>query len=152
VRRDELTYVHIAKSPQRSLMLLPILGGAVLGALFTIFARARKGAEVRVLALGLVVAALIYVGLALAGSGREWLAIEMAGLVLFGCLAWLGLRASRWWLAMGWVAHVAWDVGLHLDRAQAVVAAWYPLLCVGFDLVVAGFLVSAALGPARSRP
>jgi hypothetical protein len=132
-------------------MLLPILVGAVLGALFAIFARARKAAEVRVLALGLVVAALIYVGLALADRGREWLVIEVAGAVLFGCLAWLGLRASRWWLAMGWVAHVGWDVGLHLDRAQAVVGAWYPLLCVGFDLVVAGFVLSAVLEPTRSR-
>jgi hypothetical protein len=132
-------------------MLLPILGGAVLGALFAIFARARKAGEVRVLALGLVVAALIYVGLALAGRGRESLMIEVAGLALFGSLAWLGLRASRWWLALGWAAHVGWDVGLHLDRAQAVVAPWYPLLCVGFDLVVAGFLLSAALEPARSR-
>ena len=92
-------------------MLLPILVGAVLGALFAIFARARKSAEVRVLALGLVVAALIYVGLALAGGGREWLVFEMAGVALFGSLAWLGLRASRWWLAAGWVATSAgmWD-------------------------------------------
>ena len=104
-------------------MLVPILVGAMLGALFAIFARAAKAAEVRVLALGLVVAALIYVGLALAGRGREWLGIEMAGVALFGFLAWLGLRASRWWLATGWAAHVAWDVGLHLDRAQAVVGA-----------------------------
>ena len=131
-------------------MLFPILGGAVLGAVFAIFARTRKPAELRILALGLVVAALIYVGLALAGKGREWLGIELAGLVLFMCLAWLGLRASRWWLAIGWMAHVGWDVGLHLDRAQPVVGAWYPLLCVGFDLVVAGFLISAALGSARS--
>jgi len=132
-------------------MLLPILVGAVLGALFAAFARTRKAAEVHVLALGLLVAALIYVGLALVGRGRDWLGIEMVGVALFGCLAWLGLRAS-WWLVIGWVAHVGWDVGLHLDRAQAVVGAWYPLLCVGFDLIVAGFLLSAVLGPARSRP
>jgi hypothetical protein len=132
-------------------MLLPILVGAMLGALFATFARARKAAEARVLALGLVVAALIYVGLALGGKGREWLVIELAGVGLFASVAWLGLRASRWWLAVGWVAHVTWDVGLHLDRAQAVVGAWYPLLCVGFDLVVAGFVVSAALEPTRSR-
>lgn len=131
-------------------MLLPIVVGAILGALFAIFARARKAAEVRVLALGLVVAALIYVGLALAGRGREWLGIEMAGVALFGLLAWLGLRGSPWWLAVGWVAHVGWDVGLHLDRAQAVVGAWYPLLCVGFDLVVAGFVLSAAPVPTKS--
>ncbi len=135
----------------RSQMVLPILLGAALGALFAAFARARKAAEARVLALGLVVAALVYVGLALAGTAREWLVIEMAGVALFGGLAWLGVRASRWWLATGWGAHVAWDVGLHLDRAQTVVGAWYPLLCVGFDLMVAGFVLSAALGPIRSQ-
>jgi uncharacterized protein DUF6010 len=132
-------------------MLLPILVGAVLGGLFVTFARARKAGEARVLALGLLVAALIYVGLAMGDKGREWLVIELAGVVLFGGLAWLGLRASLWWLAVGWIAHVAWDVGLHLDRPQVVVGAWYPLLCVGFDLVVAGFVVSAALGSPRSR-
>jgi hypothetical protein len=133
-------------------MLLPILVGAVLGALFAIFARMRKGAELRVLMLGLVVAALIYVALALVSDERRWLVTEMVGVALFGGLAWLGLRSSSWWLALGWVGHVGWDVGLHLDRAQPVVGAWYPLLCVGFDLVVAGFVLNSSIGPARSRP
>ena len=133
-------------------MLLPIFVGGVLGAGFAVFARLRKGAEARVLALGLLVAALIYVGLALAGDERGWIITEMAGVALFGGLAWLGLRLSPWWLALGWLGHVGWDVGLHLDRGQALVGAWYPLLCVGFDLVVAGFLVNTALGPVRSRP
>jgi hypothetical protein len=133
-------------------MLPPILIGAVLGALLAIFVRTRKGAEVGVLTLGLVVTALIYVGLALAGDYRQWVLTELLGVALFGSLAWLGLRVSLWWLALGWLGHVGWDVGLHLDRAQPIVGAWYPLFCVGFDLVVAGFLVSAALGPARLRP
>jgi len=44
------------------------------------------------------------------------------------------------WLAFGWVAHVGWDIWLHLDRAQPVVGVWYPLACVGFDLMVGGYL------------
>ena len=131
-------------------MLLPILIGAVLGALLAIFARTRRAAEVRVLTLGLVVTALIYVGLALARD-NQWLVTELLGFALFGGLAWLGLRVSPWWLALGWVGHVGWDVGLHLERAQPLVGAWYPLFCVGFDLVVAGYLVNTALGPQRSR-
>lgn len=128
-------------------MLLPILLGALLGGLFVLAARGRGWtAEVRLLALGLVVAALIYVVFALPGADHRWLALEGAGLAVFGGLAWLGVRASLWWLALGWVAHVAWDVGLHLERTQAVVGPWYPLLCVGFDLVVAGYL----LGPASA--
>lgn len=126
-------------------MLAPILAGAVLGGLFVLVARRRStSGEVQLLAVGLVVAALIYVGFALDGADRRWLAIEAAGVAVFGGLAWLGLRASPWWLTLGWVTHVAWDIGLHLDRAQGVVGAWYPLLCVGFDLVVAGFLLGAA--------
>ena len=130
-------------------MLLPILLGAVLGALFVLVARRRgRTGEARLLALGLVVAALIYVGLALAGADHHGLAFEAAGLGIFGVIAWLGARASLWWLVLGWVAHVGWDVGLHLDRSDASVAAWYPLLCVGLDLVVAGYL----LGPAGAGP
>jgi hypothetical protein len=56
-----------------------------------------------------------------------------------------GTRVSLAWLALGWTAHVAWDVGLHLDRPQVIVPAWYPLLCVGFDLVVAGFVLGSSL-------
>jgi len=131
-------------------MLLPILGGAALGALFAVLAAKRGGAgERRLLALGLVVAALIYVGLALRADSR-WLAVEAIGVVMFGGLAWLGRRAEGW-LALGWAAHVAWDVGLHLDRAQPVVADWYPLACVGFDLVIAGFVLRAVVQPSARR-
>ena len=134
-------------------MLLPIIFGAVLGALFVLVARRRKRhGEIRLLALGLVVAALIYIVLALAaGADGRWLSLEAVGLGMFGVLAWLGLRASLWWLTLGWVAHVGWDVGLHLDRAQAFVPVWYPLLCVGFDLVVAGYLLGLATAGPLSR-
>jgi hypothetical protein len=126
--------------------LVPILAGAVLGGLFALLAR-RCGpiGELRLQAFGLLLAALIYLGLALAGPDGRWLVIEAAGLAIFGGLAWLGLRGSSWWLSLGWVAHVGWDVGLHLDRSQPLVGAWYPLLCVGFDLVVAGFLLGGAV-------
>ena len=55
-----------------------------------------------------------------------------------------GLRRPGW-LALGWTAHVVWDVALHLERAQPVVGAWYPLACIGFDLIVAGYLLNAAV-------
>jgi hypothetical protein len=133
-------------------MLFPVLAGAVLGGLFARFAHSRTGpGEVRLLAIGLVVAALIYVVFALPGANGRWLAIETLGVALFAGVAWLGLRVSLWWLALGWVAHVGWDVGLHFDRTQPLVGAWYPLLCVGFDLVVAGFLLSVAGASRTSR-
>jgi hypothetical protein len=125
-------------------VLIPILLGAVLGGVFVLVARRQSPAgAMRLLAIGLVVAALIYVVFALteAGADRRWLAIEAAGVAVFAGLAWLGFRAVPWVLALGWLVHLGWDVGLHLDRAQPVVGAWYPLTCVGFDLVVAGFLL-----------
>ena len=133
-------------------MLFPVLAGAVLGVLFVLLADSRTSlGETRLLALGLVVAALIYVAFALFGADGRWLALEVIGLALFAGVAWLGLHASLWWLALGWVAHVGWDVGLHLDRTQPLVGPWYPLACVGFDLVVAGFLLSVARTARSSR-
>jgi hypothetical protein len=130
-------------------MLLPIVLGAVLGGLFVLGARAwTRGRERRTLALGLVVAAVIYVGFALAAGGNGGdLILETTGVAIFGALAWLGLRHSLWWLPTGWLAHVAWDVGLHVYHQHGLVPAWYPLLCVGFDLVVVGYL----LGVGRPR-
>ncbi len=124
-------------------MLLPIVVGALLSAIYVLGARALvPRAERRVLALGLVVSALIYVGFALAGrADGSTLFLEAGGVALFGLVAWLGVRSALWWLAAGWLAHVAWDVGLHLDRSQTLVPAWYPLFCVGFDLIVAGFIL-----------
>lgn len=120
-------------------MLLPIMLGVVLaGGTFHLLRR-RPAAETPVLAVGLLVAALIYLALALPTMDSRWLLVEAGGVVLFGAIAWLG-RATPWVLAAGWAAHAGWDVALHLDRAQPVVGAWYPLLCIGFDLPVAGYL------------
>jgi len=88
-----------------------------------VLAAKRGGArERRLLALGLVVAALIYVGLALRADSR-WLAVEAIGVVMFGGLAWLGRRAEGW-LALGWAAHVAWDVGLHPNPSSGTGTRW----------------------------
>lgn len=127
--------------------------GALLGGGFGILAR-RQGprGEVRAVAAGLVVAALIYVGFALArGAGARWVAIEAAGVAGFGAVALLGVRAAPLWLAAGWALHVAWDVALHSATGTPFVPFWYPPACVGFDLVVALWIAARwrALSPAR---
>ena len=128
-------------------MLVPIVLGAMLGGMFVLAAQTWSRSGRPVLAIGLVVAALIYLGLGLvAGGDSRRLQLEAGGVAIFGFLAWLGFRRSLWWLAAGWLAHVAWDVGLHLDRSPGVVPAWYPLLCVGFDLVVVGYLLGRMNG------
>ena len=107
-------------------------------------------------ALGLLVAALVYVVFALAGAATgPWLALELVGVVLFGAAAWVGVRRWPLVLALGWGTHVAWDVLLHINGAGAAYTpTWYPWLCVSFDLVIAG-AVGASLWsptPVASRP
>ena len=129
-------------------MLLQLAVGLALGALLVIYARSgRQAREAQVLAFGLVVAGLFYVGFALAGGAPvRSLLLESLGVVPFGLLAWLGLRRSQLWLALGWAAHVAWDLGLNWGAgAPAFVPDWYPVVCTSFDLLVAGYIV------ARSR-
>jgi hypothetical protein len=118
-----------------------LLLGIVLGTAFLAFARAQPGAESRVLPIGLVVAAAIYVLFALYGAEPAWIAIEVGGVVLYGSLAWLGLRHSLLWLSAGWALHPVWDVGLHLIGGGAVFSPeWYALICVTFDLLVAAYI------------
>jgi hypothetical protein len=133
-------------------MLIPIMAGTVLGALFVLVVqRSGRSRQLRLLALGLFVTALIYVVVALPGAGLHWVAVETAGLALYGILAWLGLRTSPLWLALGWAGHPVWDLRLHLDPAHTTVPVWYPWGCVGFDLIVAGYLISLASGTALRR-
>jgi hypothetical protein len=128
--------------------VISLILGAVLALALVSLARSYPPAmERRVYAVGLVIAALVYVGFGAAGgAGGQWLLLETLGVLLYGIAAWLGLRGRPWLLAAGWAAHVAWDVLLHLSGAGSeYTPRWYPWLCVSFDLVVAG----AALASSR---
>jgi hypothetical protein len=133
-------------------MLIPIMVGALLGVLFVlVIRRAERGRQVRLLAVGLAVTALIYVVVALPQTGLHWVGVEIVGVAIYGSLAWLGAKVSPWWLVLGWAGHVAWDMSLHLDTAHATVPVWYPFGCAGFDLIVAGYLISLTSGTALRR-
>lgn len=116
--------------------------GLLLGACFIRYAHMRRRAANRVFAAGLVVAAIVYVPFAMrAPDAFLWLAIELAGIGLFGGLGLLGLRSSAWWLAAGWALHPVWDVALHyLGPGAAFAPDWYAIGCVSFDLLVAGYI------------
>jgi hypothetical protein len=93
--------------------------------------------EVRVWAIALVVAALIYVGFAaFNGASSDWVLIELGGVVGYGVVAWLG--ATRWPLLVGagWLLHMLWDIVLHPGGHPGFVPSWYPPLCLGFDVLV----------------
>ena len=120
--------------------VIALLLGTVLALALVGLARTYPpGRERRVYAVGLVIAALIYVGFGAAGgAGVRWLALEILGVLLYGAAAWGGLRGRPWLLAAGWAGHVAWDVLLHLSGAGSeYTPRWYPWLCVSFDLVMA---------------
>lgn len=112
--------------------------GAVLGGVFVGVVRRRNGeaGRRRMSAAGLVVAAAVYVGFGVLAADPWGILRAVAGVLIFALLALWGVRRGRIWLAVGWGGHVLWDVVLHL--ANPVLApAWYALLCLGFDPVVA---------------
>ena len=123
-----------------------VLLGALAAVPLVLLARRRRG-EDRIYAQGLVAAALIYVGFALAGgAGYRPLVTEVVGTAVFGLVAWLGVRRAALWLAAGWAAHVGWDLLLHPLTGEGYAPAWYVRACIGFDLVVAAWI---ALRPDR---
>ena len=127
--------------------VIALLLGTVLALALVGLARTYPpGRERRVYAVGLVIAALIYVGFgAVGGAGGRWLALESLGVLLYGSAAWGGLRGRPWLLAVGWAAHVAWDVLLHLSgTGSEYTPHWYPWLCVSFDLVMAGAALASS--------
>ena len=115
--------------------MLAILPGAALALPYVLYARRVR--DRRVFAIGLVAAAVVYVVFAAwRGTPRDVL-VELGGVVLFGALAFAGIRHAAWILALGWAAHVAWDLLLHPVHAPSYAPWWYPVVCIGFDLVVA---------------
>lgn len=124
------------------LNLLWLLLGLAGAALFLAIARVKPDREIQVLAIGLGVAAALYVGFAwVGGATGPWFATEMAGLGVYGLSALLGWRYSSKWLMLGWLAHPIWDLGLHFTGAGATYSpGWYVVTCVSFDLTVAAYL------------
>ncbi|TKB43139.1 DUF6010 family protein [Thalassotalea mangrovi] len=49
---------------------------------------------------------------------------------------------NRIWLALGWLLHPVWDIGLHLQGpGWHIVPPWYAVACVSFDILVAIYIV-----------
>ena len=129
-------------NPMFALLLGIVLSLALVG-----LARIYPSVRERVVyAVALVIAALLYFFFGLAGgASTRWLAFETLGVLIFGTVAWGGLRGKAWLLAVGWVAHVAWDVLFHLSGAGAEYTPdWYPWFCVSFDLVIAGAVLASS--------
>lgn len=134
---------------------IPIVLGVMLALVLAAVAQRRSTQyALRVYAIGLFVAALIYLAFALVGQARgRWLLIEGSGVALFGAAAAVGLRVRPLLLALGWAAHVVWDLALHrIGPGAAYTPAWYPWLCVGFDLTLAAIILTRGVMALHERP
>jgi hypothetical protein len=124
----------------RSLVLMIVLGAA-LAVPYVVYARTRRRPAVT-FATGLMIAAAIYVAFALFAADWHSVLVELGGVLLFAAIAFGGLRWRSHLLAIGWLAHVGWDLLLHPVQLGGQIDGhapwWYPALCIGFDLVVAG--------------
>jgi len=113
--------------------LVAVVGGGLLALPYILYARRRR----RALGYGLIVAAAIYVVFAAVAGDVRAVLVEIVGLGAFAAIAIIGIRRSANILALGWVAHVAWDVLFHSMTHSGYAPWWYPAACIGFDLVVA---------------
>lgn len=121
---------------------LYILLGVVAGAVVLAYTRRQKPEhEFRLLALGLAIAAVIYVGLGFVWGNASWVGIEAAGVLFYTAFIWLAYRKNIVWLAVGWFLHTGWDVALHLfGPGEHIVPAWYAFACIGYDVLMAGYI------------
>lgn len=129
------------------------MAGAVLAMALHLRLRARPPCRrPPVLASGLGIAASLYGVFALLWGDDAALWRELGGVALFGVFAIAGWRRPRW-LAVGWLAHVGWDLAMPTAHA-AYVPAFYGPLCLGFDVVIAAaaWRLGAALNAAAAAP
>lgn len=122
--------------------LVPVLVGSLL-ALATAVAVTLLGKPrgPELLAAVLVAAAAVYPGAALAHGRRRVLLLETLLMIAFAACAILGLWYSYTLLALGYLAHGAWDLLHHPHRAGAPAGRWFPPLCLVYDLLVGAFIL-----------
>ncbi len=127
--------------------------GAVLGWFFAKYCYAQRARAQQIFSIGLVGAALVYIGFVLIFDGvHPWFWIELAGVFVYGIFAVLGYRGNPLWLAVGWGLHPIWDAALHLWASGANHSPeWYVLACISFDVVVALYIAFIAFPTNRIR-
>lgn len=121
--------------------VLPLVGGVVAALVNIVIAgRLPRRRAAEFFNLFMAATSAFYFGSALAvGNGRT-LAVETAvGAVLFA----LAL-AGQWWslkfTAIAFVAHGTWDLGHVVLGLGANAGPDFPVVCVAYDWVIAGYL------------
>ena len=120
-----------------------VAGVALALALVRITSPMRRERARRIYAVGLLIAAVIYVVFAaFGGADSSALALEAIGVLIYGGAAYIGLKRWPLALALGWATHVAWDVLLHVNGPGAdYTPKPYPWICLTFDLAIAGAIL-----------
>jgi hypothetical protein len=143
--------ISLAPSWQRILTDVCLQAAAVAGATIVLLHVTRLlGA--RGIAIERVVLALFLVGMPVVyilrwvldrdGAGREWVWLELLGLVVFAALAVLGLKVSPWYLVAGIAGHgIAWDLW-HYFIDETYMPHWYAITCLLVDVGIAVYVAA----------
>jgi hypothetical protein len=92
-------------------------------------------------AVYLPVAAAIYPVARRGGRGSREGRIEVGALAAYAAFA-AAARDDRV-LAAGWASHAVFDA-VHHGGDGSLIPGWYPAVCAGYDLAVAGLLIAPA--------
>lgn len=102
------------------------------------------------LSLGLAGAAAVYPLARTGCTDRGAVARELLALGSYGAVSPLAIRRAetdgRLIAGAGWLLHAAFDA-IHGHSEDARLPRWYPALCAGFDVVIAGLLAARPAGP-----
>lgn len=121
--------------------ILPLAGGVAAALVNIVIAgRLPRKRAAEFFNLFMAATSAFYFGSALALGNGKTLAVETAvGAVLFA----LAL-AGQWWslkfTAIAFVAHGAWDLAHAVLGAGANAGQLFPVICVAYDWVIAGYL------------
>ena len=123
--------------------VLLILAGVLLSLGFIAFVRrVYPQRELTLYGIALAPTAGAYVVFALLHGALGSLSGELIGVLLYGGIGLAGVWRFPMLIAFGWATHVAWDLAVASESAASYVPAWWPALCVGTDLFLAGYITA----------
>lgn len=105
----------------------------------------------KIYAAALIIAASIYVGFSLLSQNTTWIFTEILGVIVFSLISFLGLKFSPWLLAMGWLIHPAWDLFIDNHNLNTFVPHWYPIVCMGYDILIAWYIAWKCTKPKENN-
>lgn len=120
-----------------------ILGGVLLSLSFIVLVRwLDPQHEIMLYGIALIPTAGAYVFFSLINGVYSALPREFVGVLLYGGLGLAGVWRFPVLIALGWATHVAWDLAGPGESAGSYVPTWWPAVCVGTDLFLAGYITA----------